>query len=244
MQAQQVFDAAATFLRLQKERCYDKALAKCLYRNKHGLTCVAGFFIKDKLYRPSFENQGGVLESEALQEALELSGFNLEHLELLDAFQIIHDNESRPMISGPLYALAAEFELNSYVVDCIYPVDFENQPQMTGQQIFDVAATFLRLQKEACSISGLCRYRYEGRCCVAGFFIKDKYYLPCLEDRFLTTSMVVGALTKSGFPEVQLPLLRDLQIIHDRAGEPRQAEIKGRLLDLYYDPSIVNCIFP
>lgn len=242
MQAQQVFDAAATFLRLQKERCFENG--KCLFRNSEGMSCVAGFFIKDEFYSPEFENPDP-RQAVKIQSALELSGFNLEHVRLLDTLQYIHDSEDdRSTMPSKLYALATEYGLNAYVVDCIYPVDFENQPKMTAQQVFDVAATFMRLQKERCAVDGKCYYRLDGRCCIGGFFIKDKYYDPKFEGSGILTAQ--SALKSSGFNLDNLTLLRQLQDIHDRCDNPanRQEQIKLRLLEMPYDHSIVNCIFP
>lgn len=248
MQAQQVFDTAATFLRLQESRCHDGKM--CAYR-MNGRCCVAGFFIKDAYYSSRLE--GHRVDEGEVRVALKQSGFDLTYLTLLGHLQGIHDNsihDRQEHIRNSLLSLANFENLNPSIVNCIFPGDFENQSEMAAQQVFDTAATFLRLQESRCSTTaGSCRYRHAGRCCVGGFFIKDKYYSEDFEG--LPIDRLQIALKQSGFDLQHLDLLKSLQGIHDVGYVTKADRQRGIYTDLIIvakkrklDPSIVNCIFP
>lgn len=89
---------------------------------------------------------------------------------------------------------------------------------MTDQELFDKVAKHL-LKQNRCSESpdGLCMYRGPRRAkCAAGVLIKDEFYSKDLEGSSVESSPKVRtALIKSGVRRSQLPLVTELQLLHD-----------------------------
>jgi hypothetical protein len=95
---------------------------------------------------------------------------------------------------------------------------------MTNQEIFDKAVSGIITQggpsttSERCEIGGLveCRYRSEtGRKCVIGQLIADEFYRKEMEGRNASSSLVIGAITRSIGGVPQLVFMSALQGIHD-----------------------------
>lgn len=88
--AQETFDTVVNHLRQQGKRAYDGI---CMYRAPDGSKCAVGILIKDEEYFPGMELLGTV--SYLLNDVMitpDLRKRLGEHLSLLIALQIIHDN--------------------------------------------------------------------------------------------------------------------------------------------------------
>lgn len=88
------------------------------------------------------------------------------------------------------------------------------------QQIFDTCAVHLiRQGSSSTDDTGLCRYRGgNGYKCAVGCLITDDLYTPELETNLVETAIVMHAVCDSlGIQpnELNIPLLRELQAIHD-----------------------------
>lgn len=97
---------------------------------------------------------------------------------------------------------------------------------MTDQEIYDsiciqAAAQGERsLGKSMITYNGktMCRYRAKGgKKCFAGMLIKDEFYYVEFEGGSAANNEVEDALIKSGIRSVQIPLVVNLQAIHDNS---------------------------
>lgn len=86
---------------------------------------------------------------------------------------------------------------------------------MTNQEIFDKAALHLLTQNaRAEDANGTCEYRAaDGKMCAVGALIPDGDYDETIEGETVTSKPKY--FLKIGFTEENLPVLKDLQYIHD-----------------------------
>lgn len=84
---------------------------------------------------------------------------------------------------------------------------------MTDREVFITAVTKLFKQSCTCINSrGTCKYRYNGKACVAGQLITDEQYIPEMERYMadeLPTKYNVGWSVEQG------GLVREMQVVHD-----------------------------
>lgn len=88
---------------------------------------------------------------------------------------------------------------------------------MTKQEVFDKVLAHLRAQgRKALDDRRQCMYRApDGAKCAAGCLISDEQYGPRLEGKSANMSKVHAALSASGVPEDAMPVVQELQGIHD-----------------------------
>ena len=92
---------------------------------------------------------------------------------------------------------------------------------MDKQEIFNKVCRHLITQnKKSFRDSPMtCAYRGDaGAMCAVGCLIKDEHYSPAMENRHVSTPLVMDALVKSGVPfdEHTIDMLAGLQEMHDR----------------------------
>lgn len=90
---------------------------------------------------------------------------------------------------------------------------------MNEQEVFDTVKTHLLTQNQrAMDRGGSCRYRTpNGLKCAAGVLMPDNAYSPHWEGEGILTIVAdhPRALPDSIFNAVNMPLIKDLQILHD-----------------------------
>lgn len=93
------------------------------------------------------------------------------------------------------------------------------EPFLTNQQIFEKASMHLLTQNNRAGSSTQCMYHArDGRMCAIGVLILKENYTPLLEQRLVTSDIVLLALKKSGvniYDNSTYNLLVDLQQLHD-----------------------------
>lgn len=110
MTRQELFDKVVTHLLKQNEVSGDEE--GCLYRGLGGLKCAVGCLIPDDAYSVDMENLrvSDLVNGNLLRQDLRL--VFIEHLDLLDELQQIHDGKAVETWKGQLQDLAKRRNLN------------------------------------------------------------------------------------------------------------------------------------
>lgn len=112
MNAQEIFDKAATHLIKQNRRAIGNG---CMYRADNGLMCAVGALIPEELYNPKMESDSveGIMH-----EFPEIETFlGKENLDLLSSLQTLHDDYAIEEWPQQLRQMAREFELSTIALD-------------------------------------------------------------------------------------------------------------------------------
>ena len=95
MNKQETYDKVASHLLTQRAKSLHsigkyESVKGCAYRGDEGRTCAVGCLIADKYYDPFLEEKN--IRSHSVQIALELSGVDLNLVNLLAKLQLVHDD--------------------------------------------------------------------------------------------------------------------------------------------------------